>query len=152
MDRRQLKFFILGSGVVLSMAFLIWAGMDRPGGFVYYLTVSEFMEQPAEETTGFRVNGRVVEGSIVRETTGEDVRFVMSDGVTELAVYYHGVIPDTFVDDAEVVVEGSLQTDRVFNAHTMLAKCPSKYEAADDFEQKAEYGGGGTGGTTTAAN
>lgn len=139
MDRRQLKFFILGSGVVLSMAFLIWAGMDRPGGFVYYLTVTEFLEQPSpHEATGCRVNGRVVEGTIVREPTGDDVSFVMSDGVTELAVRYRGVVPDTFVDDAEVVVEGSLQPDRVFSAHTMLAKCPSKYESADDYDQKTD--------------
>ena len=48
-----------------------------------------------------------------------------------LPVSYHGIIPDTFVDDAAVVVEGRLQEDGTFVAHELLAKCPSKYEAAE---------------------
>ena len=44
---------------------------------------------------------------------------------------YHGIVPDTFVDNADVVVEGRLAGDGTFEAHTLLAKCPSKYEAAD---------------------
>jgi cytochrome c-type biogenesis protein CcmE len=48
-----------------------------------------------------------------------------------MLVAYHGIIPDTFVDDAAVVVEGQLQDDGTFRAHTLLAKCPSKYEAAE---------------------
>ncbi len=71
-------------------------------------------------------------GTIERLPTGMDVRFVMTDGQTELAVSYHGVIPDTFVDQAAVVVEGRLQDDGTFLAHNLLAKCPSKYEAADE--------------------
>lgn len=131
MDRRRLKFVLLGVGLVLSMAVLLWAGLDRPGGFVYYLTVSEFLVQPAQATDGFRVNGKVVQGSIERAPSGEDVAFTMSDGASQLAVRYHGIIPDTFVDDADVVVEGRLGSDRVFAATTLLAKCPSKYESAD---------------------
>lgn len=136
-DRRRLKFVIIGSGILLSMALLIWAGIGRPGGFVYYLTVTEYLNQPATETEGFRVNGRVVEGSIVRAVSGEDVSFVMSDGTSSLTVAYHGVIPDTFVDDAEVVVEGGMRNDGTFEAHMMLAKCPSKYEAAEDASETA---------------
>ena len=32
---------------------------------------------------------------------------------------------------ADVVVEGRLETGGAFHAHTLLAKCPSKYESAD---------------------
>ena len=138
MDRKRLKFILLGAGVVLSMAFLIWAGLDRPGGFVYYLTVSEFTQQDRRATDGFRVNGKVVQGSIERAAGGEDVAFLMSDGASDLAVRYHGVIPDTFVDGADVVVEGRLGQDNVFEAHTLLAKCPSKYESAEDGTEAAE--------------
>ena len=132
MDRRRLKFVLLGSGIMLSMAFLIWAGMDQRGGFAYYLTVTEYLDQDRQSTDGFRVNGKVVEGTIRRLPGGEQVQFTMSDGTMSLQVQYHGIIPDTFVDNAEVVVEGSLGEDRIFEAHLMLAKCPSKYEAAED--------------------
>ena len=131
MDRRRLKFMVLGGGVLLSMTFLLVVGMNRPGGMVYYLTVSEFLEQPAPLEGEFRVNGKVTLGSIERFPGGMDVRFELTDGETAIPVSYHGVIPDTFVDEAAVVVEGRLQDDGTFAAHHLLAKCPSKYEAAD---------------------
>lgn len=130
MDRKRLKFVLLGSGVVLSMAFLMVVGMNRPQGMVYYLTVSEFIHTPNRADDGFRVNGKVEEGSIVRLNAGQDVRFTMTDGAGSLPVSYHGIIPDTFVDRADVVVEGRM-AGSTFQAHTLLAKCPSKYESAD---------------------
>ncbi len=42
------------------------------------------------------------------------------------------VVPDTFRDepgaDVGVTVEGELQADNTFEATSVLAKCPSKYE------------------------
>ena len=132
MDRRRLKFLLLGSGILLSMTFLIVVGMNRPGGMVYYLTVTEFMQLDDPGDRSSRINGSVLTGTIERLPTGLDATFVISDGTTSIPVSYHGIIPDTFVDQAPVVVEGRLQDDGTFVAHTLLAKCPSKYEAAED--------------------
>ena len=129
--RKRLKFLLLGLGVVLSMGFLVVVGFQQDGGFSYYLSVTEFLEAEDRATDGFRVNGKVAEGSIERQTTGQDVSFVMIDGTSSLQVSYHGIIPDTFVDGADVVVEGQLQGD-TFQADLLLAKCPSKYESADE--------------------
>jgi cytochrome c-type biogenesis protein CcmE len=131
-DPRRLKFLILGCGIVATMGGLLIVAMNGPSGMAYYYTVSEFMAQPGQRTDGFRINGKVDTGSIVRQASGQDVAFVMTDGSTSLPVRYHGIIPDTFVDDADVVVEGRLGPDGTFDAHTLLAKCPSKYEAALD--------------------
>ncbi|MBK6684314.1 MAG: cytochrome c maturation protein CcmE [Deltaproteobacteria bacterium] len=46
-----------------------------------------------------------------------------------ITVRYTGVVPDTFKDDAEVIVTGMVQPDGSFVAKELLAKCPSKYEA-----------------------
>lgn len=132
MDKKRLKFVLLGLGMLVSMGFLLVVGMSRPGGFAYYMTVSEFLQTPERQTEGYRINGKVEEGSIVRMPSGQDVAFVMTDGATTLPVNFHGIIPDTFVDGADVVVEGRLQSDGKFEAHTLLAKCPSKYEAAEE--------------------
>jgi cytochrome c-type biogenesis protein CcmE len=130
MDRKRVKFVVLGAGIVLSMAFLLVVGMNRSGGgFYYYLTVSEFLQQGGQLGDGHRINGHVAPGTIERMATGEDVRFTITDGTSSLPVSYHGIIPDTFVDEAEVVVRGSLQQDGTFVAHELLAKCPSKYES-----------------------
>ena len=137
MDRKRVKFLLLGAGVVISMGFLMVVGMNRPGGFAYYLTVSEFMQAPDRGTDSFRINGKVTDGTIVRYPSGQEVRFVVSDGASDLPVHYAGIIPDTFVDGAEVVVEGRLADDGTFHAHMLLAKCPSKYEAAEDSSASA---------------
>jgi cytochrome c-type biogenesis protein CcmE len=45
-------------------------------------------------------------------------------------VVYNGIIPDAFTEDVQVIVEGKYHKDtNTFNASTLLAKCPSKYEA-----------------------
>ena len=38
------------------------------------------------------------------------------------------MLPDTFTDDVDVVVEGRLMPDGTFRATTLLAKCGSRYE------------------------
>jgi cytochrome c-type biogenesis protein CcmE len=131
MDRKRQKFLLLGLGIVISMTFLLVVAMNQEGGMAYYLTVSEFVQSPDRAAGDFRVSGKVSPGSIVRLPTGQDVTFTMTDGQSELPVAYHGVVPDAFVDDADVVVEGQLRPDGTLEANMLLAKCPSKYEAAD---------------------
>lgn len=135
MDRRRVKFLILGLGVAATMVFLLVVGVGSGG--VYYYTVDEFLTRHRDATGNFRVNGKVAEGTIERLPTGMDVTFAMTDGKNSLPVRYHGIIPDTFVDKADVVVEGRLGEDGVFAASTLLAKCPSKYEAADGAKSEA---------------
>ena len=71
-------------------------GMNGPGGMSYYLSVSEFVASPDQSGDGFRINGKVAEGTIVRESTGQDVAFVVSDGEAALPVRYHGIILKAF--------------------------------------------------------
>ena len=129
MDRRRLKFLALATGIVATMVFILAVGIQ--GGMVYYVTVSEFVETGATAGDNFRINGNVEPGSIERKPGGARVLFVMTEGSESLTVDYEGIIPDTFVDDANVVVHGVLQADGTFKADELLAKCPSKYEAAD---------------------
>jgi cytochrome c-type biogenesis protein CcmE len=101
------------------------------GSLVYYLTVGEYLSPDRADDLGenYRVNGNVLSGSIVKTPGTLGARFVMTDGAKQLPVVYARETPDTFVDGAEVVVEGSMGADGTFVAKTLLAKCPSKYEA-----------------------
>ena len=132
MDGRRLKFLLIGIGIAATMLFLLVVGTQKSdGGFAYYVTVDEFLEKGAP-AGHFRVNGKVRPGSIERLEDGRRVLFTVVDPASQatLPVDFSGVIPDTFVDDADVVVEGKRREDGVFQATTLLAKCPSKYEAA----------------------
>jgi cytochrome c-type biogenesis protein CcmE len=46
-----------------------------------------------------------------------------------LKARYRGVVPDTFKSGAEVVATGKINPEGVLVAETIMAKCPSKYEA-----------------------
>jgi cytochrome c-type biogenesis protein CcmE len=133
MDGRRLKFFLIGLGIVATMGFMLVVGTRKPdGGFAYYVTVREYLQKGAPDGH-FRINGKVAAGSIDRKADGQHVLFTIADaadGSVTLPVDYTGVIPDTFVDGADVVVEGRQGSDGSFRATTLLAKCPSKYEAA----------------------
>jgi cytochrome c-type biogenesis protein CcmE len=132
-DGRRIKFILIGLGIVATMVFmLVVATQKSDGGFAYYVTVKEFTEK-GQPQGHFRVNGKVAAGTIQRMPDGRRVTFTIKDteGPSTLPVDFAGIIPDTFVDDADVVVEGNRRADGVFEATTLLAKCPSKYESAD---------------------
>lgn len=99
------------------------------GQFVYYLTVGEYLDQVGEiPHEHYRISGTVVPDSIETHAGGLGAVFDLTDGNRRLRVDFRKELPDTFIDGAEAVVEGSQQPDGIFSAHILLAKCPSKYE------------------------
>jgi cytochrome c-type biogenesis protein CcmE len=148
MDKgKKLKLVLIGAGIVACMGFLLVVTLSGGSGLVYYYTVSEFQKLSGAKDGGIRINGKVEAGSILRRTTGMDVRFNVTDGRAVLPVEYHGVVPATFVEGADVVVEGGLRQDGVFEAKNLLAKCPSKYEAAAKRGEKNPHADARSGGT-----
>ncbi len=125
---RKKRFLIGGIIVFLAIGYLGYMGFQ--GSATYYYTVSEFMEQGNSiYGENVRVNGQVAPGSVEQEAQGTILRFTLI-GVDEkesLPVVYEGVVPDTFKVGNEVVVEGQLNSDGIFQAHTLMPKCPSKY-------------------------
>ena len=130
MDRKKRKLALVVAGILACVGFLLAVTLSSKSGLVYYYTVSEFRNLDGARDGGIRINGKVEAGSIRREPNGMDVRFNVTDGQAALPVAYHGIVPATFVDGADVVVEGGLRPDGIFEASNLLAKCPSKYEAA----------------------
>ena len=81
----------------------------------YFLTPSELAakveENPKFVKVGVKVGATVVNGTINRAPDGRSVAFSMTDSTTTYKVVYRGVIPDTFTDGVDVVVEGRLSSD-----------------------------------------
>jgi cytochrome c-type biogenesis protein CcmE len=80
-----------------------------------------------------RAEGNLVHGSLVKRDLPCEYRFSIEKNGVELPVRFaQCVVPDTFRDvpdlDVGVTVEGELQADASFEATSVLAKCPSKYE------------------------
>ena len=123
-----IKFIVLALAFFGALGYLFVSGMQS--SMVYYLTLEELSVTPPELGEGVRLAGWVKEGSIVGSALDGAISFTITDGKRDLPVRYAGQIPDTFENGAEVVVEGVLRGQPVFEAATILAKCPSKYEAS----------------------
>lgn len=133
--RRDHRFFVGLTGVAGVVGYLMWTGIADT--MVYYLTPAELLARVEADSTyhevGLKVSGRVVGGSH-EPVPGEALfhRFVITDlddDTIRIPTEYRGILPDTFVDEVEVVVEGQYRTDGVFEARVVLTKCGSRYEA-----------------------
>ena len=124
-----IKFTVLTLAFLGAVTYLFISGMQD--SMVYYLTLEELAVAPPRPGEGVRLAGWVKEGSIEGSALEGGVAFTMTDGDREMRIRYEGQVPDTFEDGAEVIVEGVFRGLPVFEASSMLAKCPSKYETAE---------------------
>ncbi len=76
-----------------------------------------------------RIYGEVAPGSVKQESDSFILKFtiVAVEGEESLPVIYQWVVPDAFRVGNDVVVEGQINPDGVFQAHTPMPKCPSRY-------------------------
>lgn len=131
------RFMVGLVGVAAVISYLIWTGVSDT--MVYYMTPVELMERveadPSFHETGVKVGGQVVPGTYSR-AEGELLHVFtvhdLADPSITFVVEYRDAMPDTFTDEIEVVMEGRLRADGVFEATTLLTKCGSRYEAAPE--------------------
>ena len=136
------------TSLVLALAFggLLYSTLGESAQ--YYKHVDEVMVQPdvwygkALQIHGFAKN-------IGRKRDSLEYRFEMHNKGQVVLASYTGIVPDTFKNDSEVVLEGTLGPDG-FHATGMTAKCPSKYEpqAGAGAGAADRTAGGSTGGVT----
>jgi len=63
----------------------------------------------------------------INEKDQLEVSFYVYQGSDSLKVYYYGIRPDLFKDDAEVIVAGAFDNDLIV-AKELQTKCASRYE------------------------
>jgi cytochrome c-type biogenesis protein CcmE len=124
---KRKRFIFAGAIVLIAIAVLAYIGISKFA--TYDITVSDFVAK-ADSFTGkqVRVVGEVVPGSVNQDSQNFTLSFTMADGNTSLPVVYQGVVPDTFQEGTDIVVEGKSDQQGVFHASQLITKCPSKYE------------------------
>jgi cytochrome c-type biogenesis protein CcmE len=135
--KKQRKFLIGGSIVASLVVYLMITGMRD--SMMYYHTPSELIAKvgadPSYRELGLKVGGRVAPGTVAFDQRSLDLRFDVfdiADGTTSFPVHFQGPLPDTFEEGRDVVIEGRFSADGVFEATTVLTKCGSRYEAAEE--------------------
>jgi cytochrome c-type biogenesis protein CcmE len=84
--------------------------------------------------TSYEMTGKVVPGSIRRESGG--LRFRVADrdgGGGSIPVTYTGTVPDPFRGGREIVLTGQVEDGAfVGEPDTLVTKCPSKFTTRND--------------------
>ncbi len=140
MNRKHIKLAKVLGGVVLITGTLTYLVSTSLSGQVdYFYSADELVGRKAELTgQKLKVGGKVVTGSILQRPGTLDYMFkvkphpgMLKPGYetyasTEIPVTFTGVVPDTFKEDADVIITGRLAPDGTFAGQDVLAKCPSK--------------------------
>jgi cytochrome c-type biogenesis protein CcmE len=105
---------------------------------VFFYSPSDIVAQQAPAARPFRLGGLVETGSLVRQSDGVTLRFVVTDTAQRVPVEYRGILPDLFNEGKGVVARGQLDETGLFRADEVLAKHDENYmppEAADALER-----------------
>ena len=114
--------------MVLALAFggLLFQSLDSSSE--YYKHVDEVMTQP-DQWYGKKLQLHGFAKQVARKPNSHEYRFQVESNGQIVTATYKGVVPDTFKNDAEVVLKGTLSPAGFSVApNGVMAKCPSKYE------------------------
>jgi cytochrome c-type biogenesis protein CcmE len=110
------------------VGYLLYTGLTQDA--TYFLNVSEALAMEHAELDQARLFGKVAASDLERDPSSLGAEFTLQDNKDPsqtIRVDFHGVVPDTFKPGVEVIVEGGMM-DRVFQAKSLITKCPSKYK------------------------
>lgn len=123
------RFFLLGAAIAAALGIVMYIGFRSTA--VYYLSAGELIDR-GESAYGeqVRLGGKVMPGTVSQDPVERMLWFtVMDEQGRSLPVSYQGAVPDAFEEDGDVVLEGKLSRAGLFEADTLLAKCPSKFSS-----------------------
>lgn len=146
MTRKQKRIAVIaGLGAVLALAtgLILFALRDQ---IVFFYSPSDIREKAVSVGTPIRLGGLVKEGSWVRD--GQSNVFVVTDGASEVAANFQGILPDLFREGQGVVVEGALTDAGTFAATNVLAKHDENYmpkEVVEALKERGEWQRDGAG-------
>ena len=137
MSQKAAKIGVTCVVLVLAFGGLLYSTLSE--GTEYYKHVDEVVANPDAWTgKNLQLHG-FVRGEPARKRDSLEYRFDVQNNGKVVRAYYTGIVPDTFKDEAEVVLRGNLTSDGGFHTdpNGVVAKCPSKYEAASKLATSA---------------
>ena len=134
MTHRNIKVGVTALVLVGAFAFLLWSTVRE--GTEYYKHVDEVMSNP-HQWEGKRLQLHGFAYDVKRKPDSLDWKFKVRNNDSVVEATYSGIVPDTFKDDAEVVLKGRLEGNAFHTEpNGIMAKCPSKYDPAQKPAQK----------------
>jgi cytochrome c-type biogenesis protein CcmE len=147
MTRKQQRLGLLAVGLAAlagATALVLIAFNDN---LVFFFSPTELKTKAVAADRRVRIGGLVEAQSLSRAPDGRSVSFRLTDGSTDVAVVYQGLLPDLFREGQGAVAEGKLRPDGVFAASSVLAKHDENYmprEVVDALKKSGHWQEGGS--------
>ena len=126
--------------VIATLGYIVSSSMANT---VHYHEVHQVTDDADLLGKTMRLRGTVVEGSHrIRTGTLDEHVFLMSSEQETVTVLYTGALPDQFQGGADVIVTGALTSQDTFEAQSVTAQCPSRYDAEAPTAGGADIGAG----------
>ena len=111
--------------MVLSGVYFILSAFSE--NIDLFITPTQIKQNQSYFMKPVRIGGLVEKGSVVWSQKGMDVSFKLTDGLENVSIHYHGVVPQLFREGQGLVVTGKM-TDNGFEASHILAKHDENYK------------------------
>ncbi len=128
MAPKHKRFYTLLAMLMGLGGIALFLGITLQKNIRFFVTPSQVMEENLIHHKKLRLGGLVKEGSL--KHSGLDSLFILTDGVTDVFVTYHGVLPDLFREGQTIVAEGYFDQESQsldFKADVILAKHDENY-------------------------
>jgi cytochrome c-type biogenesis protein CcmE len=150
MTRKQQRLGLLALGMTALGGATALVLTAFSSNLVFFYSPSDLKAHTAMADRRMRIGGLVEDGS-VEHSPGQRVAFRITDGKSDIAVIYHGILPDLFREGQGVVAEGRLDPGGVFDASTILAKHDERYMPREVVDALKKSGHWQEGGASDAA-
>jgi cytochrome c-type biogenesis protein CcmE len=144
--RKRRRLYFAAALVVAGMGGAVLVLGALKDNVLYFYSPSDVTAKHVSPGVAFRIGGLVEKGSVSHDAHA-DVRFVVTDGRTNVQVEFHGVLPDLFREGQGIVAMGAMNGAGTFNATEVLAKHDEKYmppEVVDALKRSGRWKEGGT--------
>ncbi len=121
--QQRIIFIVILLSVVGFASFMILRALNQ--NIVFFLTPTLFHESETKPGQAIRLGGQVLAGSLHR--SGQVSDFTLSDGTHQVAIRYHGLLPDLFREGQGIIAQGVYQGVMPFQADSILAKHDENY-------------------------
>lgn len=140
------RFFNLFAIFLIAAGVLVFVVTTMREHMVYFLSPSEWNLQKNDprikKSKQLRLGGLVKKGSVSSNSC--NIKFVITDHVADIEVFFKGPLPALFREEQGVVVFGKFDERGVFQAQQVLAKHDERYipkDVADNLKKKKLWKG-----------
>ena len=139
MNSAKLKLIVGGVIIAGGLTVLGYYAVQQGGD--YAIDVGQYTSDVARyRDSGLRLTGKEVAGTWQKTENRHTFKIADAKDATQVVpVLFEGSMPDTFREQATVIVAGRMGEDGVFHASEVIPQCPSKYQGMPASQMPSSY-------------